>query len=95
MPYRHVVLFRVHDGVANSRVAHAIAQLESLATLPQVMSLFVAPSLDGRKGRVIVEDATFADAAAFTAFRTAPTHIAVGAAMAEISDWWIGDFEQD
>jgi len=90
---RHVVLFRVHDGVANSRVADAIEKLKSLGALPEVMSLFVAPSLDGRKGRLIVEDATFADAAALTAFRSAPAHIAVGAEMAEISDWWVGDYE--
>lgn len=57
------------------------------------MSLVVAPSLDGRKGRIIVEDATFADVASFNAFRASPLHVAIGAEMAEISDWWVGDYQ--
>ena len=93
MGFRHIVLFRVHDGVANRRVDTAITRLESLATLPGVQSMHIERSLDGRKGRVVIEDATFADAAAFAAFRAAPSHVAAAAEMAEISDWWVGDYE--
>ena len=50
-------------------------------------------SLDGRKGRMVIEDATFADAQAFAAFRSAPAHGAMAAEMAEISDWWVGDYQ--
>ena len=92
MVYRHVVLFRVHDGVGDERVVDAIARLDSLAAEPGVVSWSIARSLDGRKGRIIVEDATFDDAAAFSAFRSSAAHIAVGCEMAEISDWWIGDY---
>lgn len=93
MAFRHVVLFRLNDGVSSARIDDAIEQLEGLGTLPGVVSMVIARSLDGRKGRIIVEDATFIDAAAFSAFRASPRHTAVGSQMAEISDWWIGDYE--
>lgn len=93
MAFRHIVLFRVFDSVSNERVIAAVARLESLATLPGVLSLRVEPSLDGRKGRMLIEDATFVDAAAFASFRLAPSHVEVAAEMAEISDWWVGDYE--
>ena len=93
MGFRHIVLFRVHDDVANGRVATAISRLESLATLPGVESMRIERSLDGRKGRVVIEDVTFEDAAAFAVFRSAPPHVAVAAEMAEISDWWVGDYQ--
>jgi Stress responsive A/B Barrel Domain len=93
MSFRHVVLFRVHDGVSNERIAAAIGELEALGALPGVTAMRIERSLDGRKGRIIVEDATFSDAAAFAAFRASPPHLAVGREMAEISDWWVGDYE--
>lgn len=93
MTFRHIVLFRIHDGVTNDRVSAAVTRLESLATLPGVLSMRIERSLDGRKGRVLIEDATFVDAAAFASFRTAPPHIEVATEMAEISDWWIGDYQ--
>lgn len=93
MAFRHIVLFRVFDGVSNERISEAIGRLASLATLPGVESMRVERSLDGRKGRVLIEDATFVDAAAFASFRTAPSHVEVAAEMAEISDWWVGDYQ--
>lgn len=92
MGFRHVVLFRVHAHVSTERVDAAIGRLESLADLPMVDSLVIARSLDGRKGRVIVEEATFTDAAAFAAFRAAPRHAEVAQALSDISEWWIGDY---
>lgn len=93
MSFRRIVLFRVFDGVSNERVSSAVARLESLASLPGVESMRVERSHDGRKGRVLIEDATFVDAVAFASFRMAPSHVEVAAEMAEISDWWVGDYE--
>ena len=53
----------------------------------------VERSLDGRKGRVLVEDGTFEDAAALEAFRASPQHAEVSARMSRISDWLVGDHE--
>lgn len=91
--FRHIVLFRVHDDVSDERVAAALEELRSLAVLPSVSAWRVELSLDGRKGRVIVEDATFADAEAFERFRRDERHVAAAAAMSEIADWWNGDYE--
>lgn len=90
--YRHLVLFRMHDDIDNERVTEAIAALRSLAGLPGVESWNVELSLDHRKGRVIVEDATFASTEAFEAFRDSDRHRLAGRLMAETSDWWIGDY---
>ncbi|MEV7692872.1 Dabb family protein [Microbacterium sp. NPDC089189] len=89
---RHIVLFRVHDGVSSSRVTEAIDSLRSLAVLPGIVDWRVELSLDQRKGRIVVEDATFTDDEAFEKFRSHPAHVAVGQLMAEISDWWNGDY---
>jgi hypothetical protein len=91
--FRHLVLFRIHDDVSEDRVSQALERLRSLADLPGVTALAVARSLDERKGRILVEDATFSDAASFAAFRALPAHLLVGTEMATISDWWIGDYE--
>lgn len=92
MGFRHIVLFRVCDGVTPDAVDSAIASLESLSELAMVESLRVERSLDGRKGRVIVLDSTFADEATFAAYRADPQHIAVGEEMADVADWWVGDY---
>lgn len=90
--FRHIVLFRVHDDISHDRVEEAIERLRSLASLPGVVEWRVELSLDARKGRVIVEDSTFVDAAAFRTFRQAPSHVHAAASMAEIADWWNGDY---
>lgn len=89
---RHIVLFRVHEEVGEDDVASAVAMLRGLSNLPEVSSWRVERSLDGRKGRIIVEDATFASPEDFERFRDHPDHIAAGERMAEISDWWNGDY---
>lgn len=90
--YRHIVLFRVHDDVDDARVTAALEELRSLASLSGVLSWRVELSLDTRKGRVIVEDATFVDEIAFQAFRTGPRHARTAEAMSRIADWWNGDY---
>ncbi len=92
MSYRHIVLFRVFDDVSDARTSRAVTELRSLAELPCVQSWRVELSLDTRKGRVIVEDATFVDADDFEAFRVDPDHVRVAEAMSEIADWWNGDY---
>lgn len=91
--YRHIVLFRIHDGVPQNRVTEATESLRSLAVLPGVQSWRIEQSLDARKGLMLVEDATFTDRSSFEAFRTHPTHAAVAQRMSEIADWWVGDYE--
>jgi len=93
MAYRHVVLFRIYDHVEEHDVTGAIDRLGTLADLPGIVDWRISRSLDERKGRVIVEEATFDDVDAFTAFRAHPRHQAVAAEMAAISDWWIGDYD--
>jgi hypothetical protein len=90
--FRHIVLFRVHDGVPDERVSEAIRSLRTLAALPGIVTWTVARSLDSRKGRVIVEDATFTDEQAFAEFRAHPEHRAVAELMSEVADWWNGDY---
>ena len=90
--FRHVVLFRIHDTVPEDDVTAALDELRTLAALPGVVAWRVERSLDARKGRVIVEDATFASADDFERFRIHPTHVAAGQRMAAISDWWNGDY---
>jgi hypothetical protein len=94
MAYRHIVLFRIYDAVTSDAVDSAIARLQSLSELAMVESLRVERSLDGRKGRIIVLDSTFADEAAFGEYRADPQHIAVGEQMADVADWWVGDYRE-
>lgn len=90
--FRHIVLFRVHDAVADERVAEAIDALRSLSVLPGVTHWRVELSLDARKGHVIVEDATFVDRNAFDGFRVHPEHMRVAEQISRIADWWNGDY---
>jgi hypothetical protein len=93
--FRHVVLFRVRDDVADPDVSAAIAELRAVGEGPGILSWDIALSLDTRKGRVIVEDGTFVDRAAFDAWRATDAHRAVGERMSAISDWWVGDWERE
>ena len=90
--YRHVVLFRLHDDVADERVTEAIDELRSLSALPGIVAWRVERSLDARKGSVIVEDATFESDETFAQFRVHPFHVDVAQRMAQIADWWNGDY---
>lgn len=92
MTYRHIVLFRIHDHVDDDRVTEAIHRLRSLGVLPGIQSWRVELSLDTRKGRVVVEDASFTDVTAFHAFREHLEHAKAAETMADISDWWIGNY---
>ncbi len=49
-------------------------------------------SVDTRKGRVIVEDGTFADVNAFDIWKAGDSHRAVANRMTKIADWLSGDW---
>ena len=91
VPYRHLVLFRIHDDVDEPTLAHAERTLAALADLPGLLAWNVRRSDDERKGRILIENALFADRAAFAAFREHPRHAEVATIMRDIADWWIGD----
>tara|TARA_R100000365_G_C2734598_1_gene64202 strand:- start:10 stop:300 length:291 start_codon:yes stop_codon:yes gene_type:complete len=90
--FRHIVLFRVHDDVSDAEMEKAVSALRGFGDDIEAVSWTVEVSLDSRKGRVIVEDATFADAGAFQRFRAHPAHIDIAGRMSRISDWWVGDY---
>ncbi len=92
MAYRHIVLFRVRDEVDDARLHAAVLALKAFAHFPGVESWVITSSLDARKGRIVIEDATFADREAFDAFRRDDGHVRVGRMMSDVSDWWIGDY---
>lgn len=92
--FRHIVLFRVRDDVADPDLFAAIDSLRTLGAAPEVIAWTVELSLDTRKGRIIVEDGTFVDADTFDAWRGSEDHQRVAARMAQIADWWVGDWAQ-
>ncbi|MDF2471332.1 MAG: sulfite reductase, beta subunit [Rhodococcus erythropolis] len=82
----------MHDGLSDEGVSEAIRSLRTLAGLPGVVSWRVAESLDRRKGRIVLEDATFTDERVFSEFRAHPEHRAVAASMSDVADWWNGHY---
>lgn len=94
MPLRHIVLFRVYDGVEPARVAEALDGLKSLAELPGILEWTVCLSTDERKGTVIVENALFESTDALAAFSAHPEHQVSAERLRVMADWWIGDYEE-
>lgn len=88
-----MVLFRGRDDVTDPDVSAAMHELEVLGRAPGVMAWVVELSLDTRKGRVIVEDATFFDRHAFDDWRDSESHQRVAEYMARIADWLVGDWQ--
>lgn len=93
MPVRHLILFRVYDDVLDTDVERALGLLRGLRHLPGILEWRVELSTDRRKGRVIVQDSVFADAAAIGAFRLAPDHKVSSDLLATMADWVVGDYE--
>ena len=92
MVYRHIVLFRMRPDVLDSEMHAAIADIRSVMAPPISRTCSVMQSLDDRKGRMIIEDATFDDAAHFEAFRRSEAHRDLGVRMESLADWWVGDY---
>lgn len=89
--FRHIVMFRIHDDVNADAFHAAVLALEGLGRETNALSWEVFESLDTRKGRILVEDATFDSPDDFAAFRALPAHTEVQVLMSAISDWWIAD----
>lgn len=93
MTYRHIVLFKIHDEVSDEDFQKAVETLKQLGeNNPDILEWKVNVSLDNRKGRVIIEEATFTNEEAFQKFRVSQKHINAGNIMKEISDWFVGDY---
>lgn len=90
--FRHVVLFRVRDDVADPEVSAAIELLRSLGDGTGILSWTVELSRDRRKGRVIVEDGTFSSDEAFDAWRAHSRHQKAAEHLSGIADWLVGDW---
>lgn len=89
MPYRHVVLFRLHEGASTEA---AVAALEAARPRLGASRWTITTSLDDRKGTVVVEDSTFDDEASFLAWRVSEQHLTAVAHMKENADWLVGDW---
>lgn len=95
MPLRHIVLFRVHDGVTADRLSEAVDCLDSLGTIPGILEWTVRLSTDDRKGVVIVENALFESRASLEVFAAHPDHQVSAERLRNMADWWIGDYVED
>lgn len=93
MTFRHIVLFRVHDDVADPELSGAMEGLRRLGDEPGILEWTIELSLDRRKGRVLVEDATFVDLNSFEMWRAGEAHRQVADRMSKISDWLVGDWQ--
>lgn len=96
MAYRHVVLFRLREGVTPEQAAAARRVLEDLGDTvhehPGLRAWRIEESLDGRKGTVLVEEATFATREDFETFRASELHRRATIEMAKVADWFVGDY---
>lgn len=95
MPYRHIVLFRIHDDVPEHVVAEALRLLEELSAVPGVREWTVRLSDDTRKGRIIVQNSLFDGPESIESFRVHPLHRRTTDLMRTIADWWIGDHPEE
>ena len=96
MAYRHVVLFRLREGVSEEQAAAARRLLEDLGDAahehPGLVAWRIEESLDARKGTVLVEEATFATREDFETFSASELHRRAAAEMAKVADWFVGDY---
>jgi len=93
MNYKHIVLFKIYDQINEDRFQEALKILEQLGKgNPDIIQWSVKPTIDTRKGRIIIEDSIFKDEESFQKFRTSEAHNQASAVMKEISDWLVGDY---
>lgn len=92
---RHIVFFKLKEGVGESVRQEAIGRLTSMGQNdPDVHSWTIKLSLDSRKGDIIIENGLLTDQTALERFRLSDKHRKVGEFMREIADWWVGDYEE-
>ena len=92
--YHHLVLFKIHDTVAQSDMDRAVALLADLGEgHAGIEEWKVNSSIDTRKGRIIIEEAVFSSVEDYQRFKVSDSHVVVGDFMKTIADWWVGDYE--
>lgn len=94
MPLRHIVLFRIHDGVDQELIGEAVRGLDELKNISGIVEWTVRLSTDERKGVVIVENALFESRAALARFAADPRHQVSAERLSKMADWWVGDYEE-
>ncbi|HSI25843.1 MAG TPA: Dabb family protein [Aeromicrobium sp.] len=85
---RHVILFRLREGADAETAIRLLRDSRPEGALKWV----VERSLDERKGVVIIEDTTFADAEALQSFRDSEAHQKSSDFLREWADWVVGDW---
>ncbi|MGY1769894.1 Dabb family protein [Blastococcus sp. SYSU D00813] len=91
--YRHLVLFRFRDSADGDARAQAYDLVNASGEAPGLLSWRLGWSLDTRKGPVLVQEAVFADRAAFETWRDSDAHRRAGAHLSRVADWLVGDLE--
>lgn len=90
---RHIVLFKIRDGITEEKQGEAIKLLKELGKdNPSILEWTIEKSLDTRKGIIIIENSLFKSEEDLNSFRSFEKHIKTGEFMREISDWIIGDY---
>lgn len=93
MAYRHITLFRIHDGVPDDEVDAVVDALRRLGEeTDEPLEWRIERSFDTRKGTVIVENSLFASVESFAAWRAGDRHRTVAASLSRIADWLVGDY---
>jgi hypothetical protein len=93
--FRHIVLFRLHDDVTDAEADAALDVLKKAGDAAGVLQWRVTESEDRRKGRIVVENALFADRDTFKNWCATAEHRRASEHLALISDWWNGDYAED
>lgn len=91
-PMGHAVSIAYRDEVPQDKVDASISALHELGKEPGVLAWMIAPSLDERKGRVVLELGVFTCGQAFLDWRKSDAHMTFAMATSEIADWTVVDF---
>src|SRR3990167_1703451 len=95
-PFRHIILFKLHEGLDPKLEIKAIQLLQELGRGDEVILEWkVKRSMDIRKGIIIVENGLFKDEQTFEIFRKSDRHLETVNFMKEIADWKVGDYIDD
>ncbi len=90
---RHIVLFRIHEGLSEEKIEESIRRLTELDNNnPKIKEWTITKSLDTRKGIVIVENSLFESEEAFQEFRVSEKHLKTVEYMKTVCDWLVGDY---
>ena len=94
--FRHIVLFQIRENTSDEKIEEAINLLKRLGEMDfKMIEWTVTKSLDIRKGNIIIENGLFENKQAFQEFHDSKYHLSVADFMKEISDWLVGDYEDE